>query len=102
MRWQAAELEPIDSWRRGQSELPSRTEAIRRLVELGLGSAPTAKPSSKKSVSKATALAAEQIDRLQRDKPVSGDERARRKRRLLKGPSEFRNIRKDSKSKGQQ
>lgn len=26
----------IDEWRRGQSDLPSRSEAIRRLVELGL------------------------------------------------------------------
>jgi nitrogen regulatory protein P-II 2 len=26
----------IDDWRRGQSDLPSRSEAIRRLVELGL------------------------------------------------------------------
>lgn len=26
----------VDDWRRGQSDLPSRSEAIRRLVELGL------------------------------------------------------------------
>jgi nitrogen regulatory protein PII len=26
----------IDEWRRGQSDLPSRSEAIRRLVELGI------------------------------------------------------------------
>lgn len=29
-------LEAIDSWRRKQTDLPSRPEAIRRLVELGL------------------------------------------------------------------
>jgi hypothetical protein len=28
-------LRMVDDWRRGQSDLPSRTEAIRRLVELG-------------------------------------------------------------------
>ena len=32
----AAVLVPIDEWRRQQTDLPSRTEAIRRLVELGL------------------------------------------------------------------
>ena len=29
-------LENIDAWRRTQEDLPSRPEAIRRLVELGL------------------------------------------------------------------
>jgi hypothetical protein len=90
----------VDQW--AAKNDATRSDAIRRLVELGLASAQAVKPSSKKSVSKASALAGEQIDRLQRDKPLSGDERARRKRRLLKGPSEFRDIRKDSKSKGQQ
>jgi hypothetical protein len=27
---------PLDDWRRKQADLPSRAEAIRRLVELGL------------------------------------------------------------------
>jgi hypothetical protein len=36
-----AELaEQIDDWRREQPDLPSKTEAIRRLVELGLGASP--------------------------------------------------------------
>jgi uncharacterized protein len=29
-------LAKVDSWRREEPDLPSRTEAIRRLVELGL------------------------------------------------------------------
>jgi hypothetical protein len=29
-------IEAIDDWRRAQSDLPSRPEAIRRLVERGL------------------------------------------------------------------
>jgi hypothetical protein len=29
-------MEAIDEWRRAQPDLPSRAEAIRRLVELGL------------------------------------------------------------------
>ena len=32
----ATEVGAIDEWRRKQDDLPSRSEAIRRLVELGL------------------------------------------------------------------
>ena len=32
----ATEVAAIDAWRRKQDDLPSRSEAIRRLVELGL------------------------------------------------------------------
>jgi hypothetical protein len=35
-RWQPATLTAIDEWRRGQPDIPSRTEAIRRLVEIAL------------------------------------------------------------------
>ncbi|MFH0303081.1 hypothetical protein AAFX91_39210 [Bradyrhizobium sp. 31Argb] len=30
------DVDAIDAWRRKQDDLPSRSEAIRRLVELGL------------------------------------------------------------------
>jgi len=36
VRLQADPLAAIDDWRRSQPDLPSRSEAIRRLVELGL------------------------------------------------------------------
>jgi hypothetical protein len=36
LRWHEAELEAIDEWRRHQDELPSRPDAIRRLVAIGL------------------------------------------------------------------
>jgi hypothetical protein len=32
----APEVAAIDEWRRSQSDLPNRSEAIRRLVQLGL------------------------------------------------------------------
>jgi hypothetical protein len=32
----ATEVRAIDEWRRKQDDLPSRSEAIRRLVDLGL------------------------------------------------------------------
>jgi hypothetical protein len=36
LRWHGPKLQAIDDWRREQPDLPSRPEAIRRLVELGL------------------------------------------------------------------
>jgi hypothetical protein len=35
MRWQDIELSAIDQWRE-KNDVPTRPEAIRRLVELGL------------------------------------------------------------------
>lgn len=35
-RWHAAELAAIDEWREKQDDKPSRNQAIRRLVEVGL------------------------------------------------------------------
>jgi len=40
MRWHKAELAAIDEWRRRQLDEPSRTDAIRRLVQLGLVARP--------------------------------------------------------------
>jgi len=36
MRWQEPLLSAIDAWRARQEDEPSRPEAIRRLVEIGL------------------------------------------------------------------
>ena len=44
MRFSADLLPEVDDWRRGQSDLPARAEAIRRLIELGLGKAPASAP----------------------------------------------------------
>jgi hypothetical protein len=35
-RWSSETIAEIDNWRRTQDDLPSRSEAIRRLVEKGL------------------------------------------------------------------
>jgi hypothetical protein len=67
------------------------------LVEQALaGGAQPSQKRSKKSAAKAREMAGQEIDRLFGDAgslPV--DERERRKRRLTKGPSEFREIRGD-------
>jgi metal-responsive CopG/Arc/MetJ family transcriptional regulator len=44
MRVQASFLKRLDSWRREQDDLPSRAEAIRRLVEQALDSKSKKKP----------------------------------------------------------
>ena len=67
---------------------------VRRLVEIGLASVRTAKPSDKKSAAKAAGLAGEMVDYLT-DHSVPADIREKRKRRLLTGPSEFREMRTD-------
>jgi metal-responsive CopG/Arc/MetJ family transcriptional regulator len=42
-------VQQVDEWRRAQPELPSRSEAIRRLVEVGLATEAAAKPRHEKS-----------------------------------------------------
>lgn len=49
MRASAEFLQKVDDWRRAQPDLPSRAEAIRRLVELALATQPKlAKPARRK------------------------------------------------------
>jgi len=84
----------IDGWRRQQADLPGRPEAIRRLVEMALASAGPAPKRNKKTAAKAAALAGTMIDWLG-DKSAPPEEQAKRKRRLVKGPSEFREMRDD-------
>ena len=74
-------------------------EAIRRLVEIGLAgiTGPRAK-FSEKNAAEVNELAARTIDRLV-DPAASAEEKASRKRRLLKGPEEFRELRVDRANK---
>jgi hypothetical protein len=83
----------INKWLSREDEL-SRSEAIRRLVELGLEASPTSSRRSRKAASKALQMAGKQIDKLA-DETASDEERHRRKRRLIKGPGEFRDFRED-------
>jgi hypothetical protein len=84
----------IDVWASKQEDKPPRSEAIRRLVEIGLAAAPAPGRRSPKAASKASELAGQQIDKLI-DPSAPVEERHSRKRRLLKGPVEFRDIRGD-------
>jgi hypothetical protein len=67
-------------------------EAIRRLVELGLTVKTRSVPSERQRAALAD-LAAKAIDSLTVEAP--DDEKASRKRRLIKGPEELREVRVD-------
>jgi hypothetical protein len=84
----------IDAWATRQEDKPARSEAIRRLVERGLRGTRPASPQNPRRASKAAEMAAHQIDKLG-DASLTEEERGARKRRLLKGPKEFRDIRGD-------
>jgi hypothetical protein len=89
------ELKSIDAWIETQpAPQPSRPEAIRRLVEQALAGAQRPPQHSKEAASKAREMAGQELDRLS-DASLPADEQERRKRRLTKGPREFRDMRDD-------
>src|SRR5438132_4708837 len=89
----------VDKWAGAQTDAPTRSEAIRRLVELGLSVKPKSPPSERQRAALAD-LASKAIDSVTVGTPNS-DEKASRKRRLIKGPEEFREVRVDRpKAKG--
>jgi len=92
-------IKQIDEWRKKQDDIPSRPEAIRRLVEIGLSKSeppkgPKVLSTAKQSAARAAELAGDAIDK-RSDQNASTDERKVRKRRLVEGPSIVRNTRKD-------
>jgi hypothetical protein len=96
-RWPESTVAVIDAWASRQEDSPARSEAIRRLVEIGLGKsvpAIAAKSTAKASSERARELAGNTIDKLKNTK-ASPDDQVSRKGRLVKGPEEFQNIRRD-------
>jgi hypothetical protein len=83
----------VDAWAERQVDAPGRSEAIRRLVELGLTIKTKAKQPSSARANRAKVLAAETIEII--DPTAPPEERAQRRRRLTKGPPEFREHRVD-------
>jgi hypothetical protein len=87
-----ATLAAVDQW--AASRLLSRADALGRLVRLGLGIAPDARPPLAVAPDRAFELAASQIHALiDPDAPL--DERDRRIARLTEGPPEFVDARVD-------
>jgi hypothetical protein len=86
--------ERVDAWGAKQRDKPARPEAILRLVELGLETTHRSESLTSRA-EKASEMAAQEIDRLT-DPSATDEERQLRKRRLIKGPKEFRDIRKQA------
>jgi hypothetical protein len=94
VRCQDEMLAEVDNWRRKQPDLPTRATAIRRLAKLGLTVKTKAKQPSAARAVRAKELAAKAIDKII-DPVAPPEERAQRRRRPIKGPSEFREDRVD-------
>jgi Arc/MetJ-type ribon-helix-helix transcriptional regulator len=93
IRLPAPLLEDIQAWS-DKHDAASRSEAIRRLVELGLTVKKAAKQPSPARAARAKDLATKTIEKII-DPDAPPEERAQRKHRLTKGPSEFREDRVD-------
>ncbi len=93
-------LDQVDAWALSQKQRPNRSEAIQLLVKTalkGLRDRPMreAPDSNRESPRiRAKELASDAIDRLG-DANATSEDRASRKGRLMKGPEEFRNVRRD-------
>jgi hypothetical protein len=86
-------IEQVEHW--AASSEASRSEAIRRLVELGLKFKAPAKPGNKPGRrQRAQELAANAIEKMI-DPAAPPEERAQRRHILTKGPAEFREQRVD-------
>jgi len=88
-RMPATLMAEVEAWATANDV--DRSDAIRRLVELGLTAA--VKP-TQVNATRAKQLAANVIDNLG-DGAARADDWAHRKSRLLKGPEEFREVRVD-------
>jgi hypothetical protein len=87
-----AMIDDVEKWRAKQRPIPNVSEAIRQLVGQALSSA---KPGGRRSAAAtkgASTMAGRAIDKLA-DRSAPDKEQASRKRRLLQGPKEFREIR---------
>jgi hypothetical protein len=88
----------IVHWAENQPDRPTLSEATRRLVELGLTVKSRPKQTPRARADEANAMAGNQLDQLV-DLSASAEEQASRKRRLLRGPEEFQNVRIDRPAK---
>lgn len=88
-------LDKVDAWADSQKAKPNRPDAIRLLLESALSKvAGPRRAASRRSGDRATELASDAIDRLG-DAGATSEVRASRKGTLMKGPEEFRGLRRD-------
>lgn|SRR5581483_2148979 len=91
-RMSPALIAEVEAWAKANGT--TRSEAIRRLVELGLTVGAKQKRTTATTADRAKELASKTIDSLTGGTP-NNDEKASRKGRLIKGPEEFREVRID-------
>ena len=84
----------VDKWAAKQDDKPPRSEAIRRLVELGLTVKTKSKQAPVERATRARELAAKAIEKIS-DPSANQEERTQRRRRITRGPQEFREDRVD-------
>jgi hypothetical protein len=101
LRWHPSELAAIDAWIASSADKTlTRAHAIRRLVALGLRAKPKERPKSedtkrrRNTKQRARELAGATVDEMT-DPTASPENQANRKRRLIGGPEEFQNVRRD-------
>jgi hypothetical protein len=87
-------LDEVESWAAKQESEPNRSQSLRHLVELGLTVRIKPKQAPAGRADRAKELASKAIDGLVVG-AADDDEKASRKRRLIKGPEEFREVRVD-------
>ena len=82
----------VEAW--AAANETSRSDAFRRLVELGLTVRTKSKQATSERAARAKELAAKAIEKIS-DPTASQEERTQRRRRLTRGPQEFREDRVD-------
>jgi hypothetical protein len=82
----------VEAWARANET--TRSEAIRRIVELGLAVKSRGRPKRGETKQRARELAGAAVDEMT-DTTANFQDQAIRKRRLIKGPTEFREERID-------
>jgi hypothetical protein len=87
-----AMIDDVERWRAKQRPIPNVSEAIRQLVGHALLSTKAGGRRSVAASDDASLMAGRAIDRLA-DRSAPGKEQASRKKRLLQGPKEFREMR---------
>jgi hypothetical protein len=94
VRLQPHQLLGLDSWIAKQRSTMTRPEALRAMLDAALARAALRRPHSPATRTKALELAGKAIDQMV-DQTAPPEEQAMRKRRLIKGPKEFRELRVD-------
>jgi hypothetical protein len=92
-------LKILDAWIREQDPRPSRPEAIRQIVEGALAQSSNNGPITAREAQKASDLASHAAEQVV-DRSMPLEEQERRKRALIKGPKEFRELREGQSSAG--